>query len=191
MHTILLLAGSLTWSGSALAAAPAGWTCEPEAASDEICDCGCGADDAVCPYNDPPFVGCERSACGAGEVPWEHRPSTCMISACGDGWQDEQTGEVCDDGDALRGGGCNPDCSAVNEGWECGARAEGCWEVEVKTTDTGTGSTDTDTTGTTDATVTDTGEAPADGGSGCTTLQSSHVSWLSVGLLLFLRRRRD
>ena len=191
MHTILLLAGSLSWSGSALAAAPTGWTCEPAAASDEICDCGCGVADTACPDNDPPFVECERTGCGDGEVPWEHRPWTCMVSACGDGWRDERTSEACDDGDALRGGGCNRDCSAVNEGWECGERAEGCWEVEVSTpTDTGTEPTDTDPTGGTDSTETDTGE-PDDGGSGCTTSQASGLPWLSVALLLLLRRRRD
>ena len=49
-----------------------------------------------------------------------------MRSACGDGWLDELLGEVSDDGEALNSGGCSADCGAVNPGWVCGVKADGC-----------------------------------------------------------------
>jgi cysteine-rich repeat protein len=49
-----------------------------------------------------------------------------MSTACGDGWADTDAGEVCDDGEALVGGGCAANCKAVNPGWRCGAFANGC-----------------------------------------------------------------
>ncbi|MGB0648084.1 MAG: hypothetical protein ACPGQS_12955, partial [Bradymonadia bacterium] len=103
---------------------PAGWSCDEEFFQDGICDCGCNAIDRDCQPGT--FEICERDGCAPGTVPWEHQPYTCMRSACGDGWADIANGEVCDDGDALRGGGCNADCSAVNVGWTCGEAAEGC-----------------------------------------------------------------
>lgn len=114
----------VAFSASASAEAPSRWTCDEAMYEDGVCDCGCGAVDRDC--TSPTFDGCERHACPEGAVPWEHSPESCMGSACGDGWHDEATGEACDDFEALDSGGCNADCSAVNEGWICGERAEGC-----------------------------------------------------------------
>ena len=112
---------------------PEYWVCDVEWYSDEICDCGCGDNDPVCPRG--LFDICERSGCPEGQVPWEHAPSSCMRSACGDGWADEQMGEVCDDGEALDGGGCSRDCQMVNVGWTCGSNADGCESSVVKEND--------------------------------------------------------
>lgn len=98
------------------------------------CDCGCGVVDTRCPAGR--FVGCEVAHCPAGQVPWEHTPSECMMSACGDGWRDEAAGEVCDDGNALASGGCAADCRSVNPGYVCGVRAQGC---RLAPADAGTG----------------------------------------------------
>jgi cysteine-rich repeat protein len=110
--------------GPATAKPPGNWTCAEAYWEDATCDCGCGADDPDCTMST--FEGCARSGCGAGKVPWEHAPASCMSSACGDGWKDERASEVCDDGEALAGGGCSADCKRVNEGWICGERAEKC-----------------------------------------------------------------
>lgn len=125
----LPLAAALTLAlaslaGPAHAKPPGNWTCAEAYWEDSVCDCGCGAADPDCTMST--FEGCERSGCGAGKVPWEHAPASCMSSACGDGWKDERAGEVCDDGEALAGGGCSADCKRVNEGWTCGERAEKC-----------------------------------------------------------------
>lgn len=112
-------------STNALAQAPERWECDAAAWQDGTCDCGCGAVDVDCP-EDTTFVACETSACPSGQVPWEHSPESCMSSTCGDGWVDMERGEACDDFEALAGGGCNADCSAVNEGYTCGAGAAGC-----------------------------------------------------------------
>ena len=109
---------------SSASAQPAGWRCDPAQYGDDVCDCGCGIPDSDCA--DGRFVVCDRNGCTRGQVPWEHEPSSCMSSACGDGWKDEARGEQCDDGEGLAGGGCNRDCSAVNEGWICGERADQC-----------------------------------------------------------------
>lgn len=92
--------------------------------SDLVCDCGCGSLDPACPVGD--FIVCAADHCPAGQVPWEHGPSQCMSSACGDGWNDPASGEVCDDGNALAGGGCSADCRSVTPGYVCGERAKGC-----------------------------------------------------------------
>jgi cysteine-rich repeat protein len=113
----------LTPSGS-FTRRPGGWTCAEAAYDDNVCDCGCEADDADCTTST--FEGCERSACKAGQVPWEHAPASCMSSTCGDGWNDVAGGEVCDDGEALAGGGCSADCKTVNAGYTCGALAHKC-----------------------------------------------------------------
>jgi MYXO-CTERM domain-containing protein len=115
---------------SVASAAPATWTCDEAAFADGVCDCGCGADDTDCEPGS--FVVCERSGCPANAVPWEHSPSQCMRSACGDGWRDEAKGEVCDDAEGLAGGGCNADCSAVNPGWTCGDLAAQCTRAPVE-----------------------------------------------------------
>jgi len=110
-------------SATANAKPPGTWTCEA-GWEDQVCDCGCGATDPDCAAGT--FEVCERSGCGAGKVPWEHAPDSCMTSACGDGWKDEAAGEVCDDGEGLNGGGCSADCKSVNAGWVCGELAEKC-----------------------------------------------------------------
>jgi uncharacterized protein (TIGR03382 family) len=115
----LLACGQAAWSEP-----PPRWGCAAEAYEDGVCDCGCGAVDRDCAGST--FATCARSACGPGEVPWEHAPESCMSSACGDGWRDEAAGEACDDFEALDGGGCSRDCAAVNPGWACGDGAEGC-----------------------------------------------------------------
>ncbi len=115
---------SLGLAADASAKPPGDWTCEEGFYDDDICDCGCVAPDPDCTMST--FEGCERSGCGAGKVPWEHAPESCMTSACGDGWVDAAAGEICDDGEALVGGGCSTDCTSVNAGWTCGERAEKC-----------------------------------------------------------------
>lgn len=112
-------------SAPAGAQAPSGWICDASLYDDGVCDCGCDVKDSDCPASGT-FEICERSGCSVGQVPWEHQPETCMQSACGDGWRDQNLGEACDDGNALNRGGCNADCSAVNLTWVCGDRAEGC-----------------------------------------------------------------
>lgn len=104
--------------------APANWSCDPQWYEDGICDCGCTVRDVDCPRGF--FDICQRHGCPEGQVPWEHRPDSCMRSACGDGWVDDNLGEVCDDREALDSGGCSADCRTVNPGWTCGERAEGC-----------------------------------------------------------------
>jgi cysteine-rich repeat protein len=101
--------------------APAAFACATR--GDGVCDCGCGTVDPDCGEG---FGFCQRNHCPPGQVPWEHQPETCMTSACGDGWRDERTGEVCDDADALARGGCSADCKQVNAGFSCGERASGC-----------------------------------------------------------------
>ena len=124
----LLLIGLLFSFATAHAQVPAGWSCDEAFFQDGICDCGCDAIDRDCQPGT--FEICERDGCAAGTVPWEHQPYTCMRSACGDGWADEANGEVCDDGEALRGGGCSADCTSVNDGWTCGQGPEGCERLE-------------------------------------------------------------
>jgi cysteine-rich repeat protein len=92
---------------------------------DGVCDCGCGTADPDCGAG-ATFANCVRSHCTAGKVPWEHTPSTCMTSACGDGWKDPAAGEACDDGNALASGGCSASCGAVSSGYVCGEGAAGC-----------------------------------------------------------------
>lgn len=106
----------------AVAAAPSNWSCDPSQYEDGICDCGCTASDSDCSSTN--FAACERSGCAGGQVPWEHQNASCMASTCGDGWNADD--EACDDGNARAAGGCNADCSAVNDGFACGERATGC-----------------------------------------------------------------
>ncbi|MBE2254353.1 MAG: hypothetical protein IAE78_32800 [Myxococcus sp.] len=100
-------------------------TCLATVFGDGKCDCGCGVVDSDCPAG-AKFTACEVTHCGPGTVPWEHNPHTCMMSACGDGWNDTAGNEVCDDGNALASGGCAANCRAVNPGYVCGAGASGC-----------------------------------------------------------------
>ncbi|MEE2903433.1 MAG: hypothetical protein VYC39_13950 [Myxococcota bacterium] len=125
LMSVLFSVSFLFASATAVAQVPAGWVCDPSYYDDGVCDCGCEVKDMDCPASGS-FEICERSGCTLGQVPWEHQPESCMQSACGDGWRDENLGEVCDDGDGLNRGGCNADCSAVNLTWTCGVRAEGC-----------------------------------------------------------------
>lgn len=131
-----LAAFTLVLSAHALAQAPAGWDCDADAWQNAVCDCGCGVVDIDCP-DDSTFVTCETSACATGQVPWEHSPQNCMASACGDGWADAEREEACDDFEALAGGGCNADCSAVNDGYTCGSGAAGCMRSPVDDEDAG------------------------------------------------------
>jgi cysteine-rich repeat protein len=122
---VFLLGGFLLTSFGAPALAAPAWRCEPRLEGDGVCDCGCGRRDAL-DCEGETFEMCARSGCPEGQVPWEHAPDSCMTSACGDGWLDPARGEVCDDGEALAGGGCNADCSAVNDGWVCLELADKC-----------------------------------------------------------------
>ena len=97
-------------------------TCDASLIGNGVCDCGCS--DSDCPQGS--FTICQSNQCPAGNVPWEAAPSACMSSACGDGWNDSASGEVCDDGNALPAGGCSADCKAVNPGYVCGQFASGC-----------------------------------------------------------------
>lgn len=117
MTSVLLIA----WLSTS-AQVPDSWTCPAEQYADSLCDCGCNVVDADCP--DTYFSVCERDNCPNGYSPWEHDNYACMRSSCGDGWR--TAFEACDDFDALNSGGCNADCTAVNEGYTCGERAEGC-----------------------------------------------------------------
>lgn len=122
-----IILGGLMLSGApalAQSSVPTGWQCDETWYVDGVCDCGCGVIDRDC--SPGLFDVCERHGCDEGQVPWEHRPTSCMRSACGDGWRDEALGELCDDGEALDSGGCDSVCSAVNVGWTCGDRAAGC-----------------------------------------------------------------
>lgn len=119
-HVFALLAVAVLAPAFAVAA-----PCDAALLADEVCDCGCGTVDPACGV-DAKFNACERSHCGPGTVPWEHFPDSCMTSACGDGWNDADRGEVCDDGNAINAGGCAAMCTAVNPGYVCGARASGC-----------------------------------------------------------------
>lgn len=193
-------------SGFALSASaqPAGWRCDAAQYGDEICDCGCGIADSDCA--DGRFVVCERNGCTGGQVPWEHQPSSCMSSACGDGWKDEARGEQCDDGEGLAGGGCNRDCSAVNEGWICGERADQC-ERGMAAMDAGAPDAGNPDSGVTemDAGAPDAGAPDAGAGldagapsvmiadsSGCSASHSSTggVPLAGLALALFAARRR-
>lgn len=124
--------------------------CDAAALSDTVCDCGCGTVDSACPSGK--FVVCQVSHCPAGQVPWEHSPSQCMSSACGDGWKDTAGGEACDDGNALASGGCSADCRTVNPGYVCGEGASRCAlaPMDAGTTSMDAGST-IDAGSTTDA----------------------------------------
>ena len=105
-------------------------TCAAAVFGDGRCDCGCGTVDSDCPAG-AKFDACQVTHCAAGTVPWEHNPHTCMASACGDGWNDPASGEVCDDGNALAGGGCAANCRAVTSGYVCGEGATGCRAAPV------------------------------------------------------------
>lgn len=105
-------------------------TCPAAVFGDGRCDCGCGTVDSDCPAG-AKFTACQVTHCAAGTVPWEHNPHTCMASACGDGWNDTASGEVCDDGNALASGGCAANCRAVNAGYVCGEGASGCRAAPV------------------------------------------------------------
>ncbi len=111
-------------SGVSFASGP----CTAATFGDGVCDCGCGSNDPDCPPRTmgTAFTVCQVSHCASGQVPWEHQPSTCMNSACGDGWNDPNTNEVCDDGNALASGGCAANCRSVNPGYTCGPNASKC-----------------------------------------------------------------
>jgi MYXO-CTERM domain-containing protein len=209
MSTILRLSATLiatsvfVASGTAFAA-PSGWTCDDAKYGDEVCDCGCGAEDSDCPAGT--FEVCERSGCRSGQVPWEHSPASCMTSACGDGWADVLAGEFCDDGAALASGGCSADCSAINDGYECGERAEKCWllpdepEEEPGAADAGAADADgTPDAGGSDAasggdtaSANDSAATESDDSSGCSAAPPSGLVpalWALIGLVLAGRRR--
>lgn len=111
---------------AAPAQVPANWACDDAAYGDgAVCDCGCDAPDSDCP--DGEMVNCDTSSCPGDQAPWEHQSDQCMGGSCGDGWKSAD--EACDDFNALASGGCNADCSAVNEGFTCGDAALGCQAV--------------------------------------------------------------
>ncbi len=145
------------------AQAPANWGCDAAFYEDGTCDCGCEVRDPDCPRGT--FGICQRSGCGAGQVPWEDQPASCMRSACGDGWRDEAMGETCDGGEALAGRGCNADCSAVNTRWTCGDRAEGCQEQMQPTPDAGVSADAAEPSADAGAVAADSGAVAADAGS--------------------------
>jgi cysteine-rich repeat protein len=169
--------------------------CDAATLGDAVCDCGCGVTDPACSAGST-FAVCVVSHCPAGQVPWEHGPSQCMSSACGDGWKDSASGEACDDGNALAGGGCSADCKTVTPGYVCG---EGAAKCKLAPADAGNG-------GSLDAGHADAGQPVADAGNGGevdagsdpdpTPAQSGGcaatpgLSLLGVAALLVLRRSR-
>jgi MYXO-CTERM domain-containing protein len=137
-----------------------------------------------------------------------------MGSACGDGWRDEAGGEVCDDFEALDGGGCAADCSEVNAGWVCGDFATGCEtepdapEPDAGVVDAGDSDIDEADGGTPDAGEADAAldavsgdesdtsptAASADDGAGCSVVPAGGAGlWAlaAMGVLGFGRRRRS
>ena len=68
--------------------APEGWWCEPDWASDGLCDCGCGADDPACfpaAVGESAIYQCHYNGCPYEEqYPTPQAPWLCMtaISSC-------------------------------------------------------------------------------------------------------------
>lgn len=187
-------------AGSSFANAP----CVAANFGDGVCDCGCGTVDPDCGPPAPgksEFTVCVQNHCASGRVPWEHMPSACMNSACGDGWADTAAGEVCDDGNALNSGGCAANCRSVTAGYDCGAGALGCRlapvdagqpDAGVQQRDAGSTSADAGTDAGAGAQEPDagspTGEQPGDAmpKTGCSAMGGD---LLVLGLLLTRRRR--
>lgn len=157
-----------------VAQVPPKWSCPAERFGDQVCDCGCGAVDSDCA--NAYFSNCARVTCPAGEVPWEHENSSCMPSACGDGWKAND--EACDDGEALASGGCNAQCSAVNAGFQCGTRAEKCTPLLADAGMQPTSAVDAGTMA----------SEPA-GRQGCSSVAGGVVVSGTLALRLFRRRR--
>lgn len=157
-----------------VAQVPSKWSCPADRFGDQVCDCGCGAVDSDCP--DAYFSNCARVTCPVGEVPWEHENSSCMPSACGDGWK--ASTEACDDGEALASGGCNANCTSVNVGFQCGERATKCAALPADAGTQPTIAADAGTVGT---------EAPAR--QGCSSVTGSVVVGSTLALRLLRRRR--
>ena len=101
---------------------PANWSCDDALFADDTCDCGCAVADDDCDLGG--FEVCVRDNCPDGQVPWADNNASCMAGTCGDGWKADD--EACDEGNTGADGGCNADCSAVNEGSVCGEGASGC-----------------------------------------------------------------
>lgn len=174
--------------------------CDTATLGDTVCDCGCGSTDTACSAGN--FIVCATNHCPAGQVPWESSPSACMTSACGDGWNDTASGEVCDDGNALAAGGCSADCRAVTAGYVCGEAAKGCHLAPI---DAGTPAMDAGTQPADGGTATDAGQSDAgapgnlqpdaggDGSRAPTGGCSSAPGFVFTALasLLALRRRRS
>ena len=195
INTILITVGlglPNAWAQDSAAEVPENWACDADWYTDETCDCGCGVDDPSCPQGH--FDICERSGCPEGQVPWEHAPDSCMRSACGDGWVDEELGEVCDDGEALDSGGCSGDCQMINVGWTCGEMAEGCESSVVKEEDSDDLALPPN--GAPDESVdADNGDDTSgeDGSGGCSSVNNANASclWVVAFLALLGVRRRD
>ena len=101
---------------------PANWSCDDALFADDTFDCGCAVADDDCDLGG--FEVCVRDNCPDGQVPWADNNASCMAGTCGDGWKADD--EACDEGNTGADGGCNADCSAVNEGSVCGEGASGC-----------------------------------------------------------------
>ena len=177
---------------------PEGWRCAPELFNDTACDCGCGALDDEC--EDGTIQSCERNHCADGDVPLTRKPQTCAESRCGDGWLDEANGEICDNGD-IANVGCSMDCTEIDEGWECGRLASGCWrahehETQPAANDQYLGETQDQNTATGDAEVLTTVDAlphstmrfspPQSSNSGCVQTSQLTSNWIGMDILLFL-----
>ena len=191
----------LTASASAVQAhgdIPEGWRCDPELFRDIPCDCGCGAVDDEC--EDGTIHSCERNQCAEGYVPLTNKPQTCAESRCGDGWLDESIGEVCDNG-GQDNEGCSMGCTEIDEGWQCGRQASGCWRVQDGETppsanDQYLGETEDQHTTTGDAEVLTTVDAmmhstmrsspPQSSTSGCVQSSSTPIHFVNITTLLLL-----
>ena len=195
---------------SLLSATAVAATCNSTLIGNGSCDCGCA--DSDCPPGD--FDICQTNQCPAGKVPWEHSPASCMSSACGDGWNDTSSGEVCDDGNALASGGCSADCKSVNVGFVCGQGAAKCHLAPVDAgspvpdagmADSGSVDGGVANGGVSDAGAADAGQPAVDAGGasesdagaentkpppqGCTSVPAQPL--LLGTLLLWVRRRRS
>jgi hypothetical protein len=176
MPSLILVASLLTIAQTP----PDDWSCDGTLFADGTCDCGCGALDVDDCGQSTEFDNCVRSGCPQGQAPWEHENFSCMASACGDGWKDDE--ETCDDFDALAGGGCNADCSAVTAGFTCGIGAEGC-SAEGEGEGEGEGEDEGEGEG-------EGAEGEGEGESGgCTAAPGSVFGLVSIALLMRRRRR--
>jgi cysteine-rich repeat protein len=94
----------------------------------EICngDEYCNPETHVCDRRDPPPDG---TRCGDADR-YLCIDQVCVLSRCGDGFQDTGNEEQCDDGNTASGDGCSADCR-IESGVHCGDGTQDCDEDEA------------------------------------------------------------